>query len=136
MWLKSAGEEQAYLIFVKRSEMMVKKRLGPEAKKEYTKPLLTRNELLVDITFATAGTAVTMSGGPPGTLVGGPSPKPGGMRLPSLGGTIAGGRGMPGEIGGYDEGGGLDSGGTIAGTAIGGGGTMIPGTGGAPGTVL
>jgi hypothetical protein len=113
---------------------MVKRRLGPEAKKEYVKPLLTRNDLLVDITFVSA------SGGPPGTLVGGPGPKPGGKMMPGLGlgGTIAGGGGeMPGEIGGYDDGGGLGGGGgTIAGGSPIGGGTLVPGTGGAPGTVL
>ncbi len=111
---------------------MVKRNLGPEAKKEYVKPQLTRNDLLVDITFSTAVTPITVSGGPPGTLIGGPTPKPRAYN-PNLspGGTIVGGSGMPGEIGGGDDG----LGGTIGGgSAI--GGTMVPGTGGAPGTVL
>ncbi len=41
---------------------MAKRSLGPEAKKAYMKPLLTRNDLLVDITFASptaTATAVT-----------------------------------------------------------------------------
>jgi len=115
---------------------MVKRSLGPEAKKEYVKPLLTRNDLLVDITFSspvtvsTVSTAITETGGSPSTLVGGPVPK----AYRGYGGVPE----MPGEIGGGGDYGTAGGGGTIAGTGgtIAGGGTIIPGTGGAPGTVL
>jgi|GEM_PF-5559924 len=95
------------------------------AKKEYVKPVLTKNEPLVDITFASPGT-LTGSGGPPGTLIGGGKAD----GAPDLGGGDAGtltGGGLPGT--------GLDDYGTGTGTLTGTG-TVIPGTGGAPGTVL
>jgi len=108
--------------------MMVKKILGSEAKKGYVKPLLTRNEPLVDITF-TSGGAITGTGGNPGTFTGGkPSLGRPAVGSSPMGGTLASGpMEMPDEIGGGNDGG--------AGTIIGGG-TVVPGTGGAPGTVL
>jgi len=106
--------------------MMVKRGLGPEAKKEYVKPEVKRNEPLVDITFGTAtGTAttgtgtLTGTGGPTGTLINTPKPGGGGLDL--------------GTDGMGDYGIGEDYGNTAT---ITGAGTVIPGTGGAPGTVL
>ena len=104
---------------------MVKKGLGPEAKKEYQKPEITRNEPLVDITFGTPTVATAAAGtltgtaGSPGTLITSPKVSPGGATL--TGGDL------------LDDGG--DGGDYDAGTLTGSG-TVIPGTGGAPGTVL
>ncbi len=105
---------------------MVKRGLGPEAKKAYVKPEVKRNEPLVDITFGTTngtGGTLTMTGGPTGTLTNTGKP---------LGGTLSVGDGL-GTDGMSDYGTGEDYGesGTITGA-----GTVIPGTGGAPGTVL
>jgi hypothetical protein len=105
---------------------MVKKGLGPEAKKEYVKPEITKNEPLVDVTFGTPTTTTTTT-----------------TTTTSTAGTLTGTAGSPGTLitfpkldGGGDP---LDEGtlgddydaGTLTGT-----GTVIPGTGGAPGTVL
>jgi hypothetical protein len=100
------------------------------AKKEYVKPILTRNEPLVDITFATPtpGTGtLSITGGSPGTLAGKAAggPDVGG---PDYSGTLTG-------AGGTLTGTGMDDYGTGGGTLTSTG-TLIPGTGGAPGTIL
>ena len=117
---------------------MVKKNLGPEAKKEYTKPEVTRNEPLVDITFATAGAGTATFGTPTPTTLTGTGGTPGGVF----------GKGGPGMTGGADGptligGAGIEDGDTLGGelddsgtATIVGSGTLIPGTGGAPGTIL
>ena len=94
---------------------MVKKSLGPVAKKAYVKPEVTRNEPLVDITFATGtptGTLTVTGGSPASVIVS--SPKVGTLDDLDMG------------TGGFGD----DSGSIV------GGGSIIPGTGGAPGTVL
>lgn len=99
----------------------MKRSLSHGAKKEYVKPAITRNEPLVDITFV-SGT-VTGTGGNPGGLITVPKAAPGGGSLAvgvgELGGT---------SLGGDELGGGAGS--------LTGGGSLLPGTGGAPGTVL
>lgn len=104
----------------------MKRSLSHRAKKEYVKPEITRNEPLVDITFATAAAAAvavavgTLSGtgGSPGGFITKPKMSPGSL----------GGDGGSGFGGGDDFGGGAGS--------LTGGGSLLPGTGGAPGTVL
>ena len=112
---------------------MVKRNLSTEAKKAYSKPALTRNEPLVNITFATAvAVATTLVGyvGSPQTLINTPNIGIGGGDAGTGmgGGTVigSGGGGLDGGIGGAPGGA----------TLIGGGTTLITGTGGAPGTVL
>jgi hypothetical protein len=106
------------------------------AKKEYVKPVLTKNEPLVDITFATTTGAVTgavsVTPGPPATLVTGPKPEGPGALGPDYGTLTGGGATLVGS--GMED---LGGSGTITGSGtLAGSGTVIPGTGGAPGTVL
>jgi len=109
------------------------------AKKEYVKPVLTKNEPLVDITFATG--ALSGTGGSPGTLInkamnpegidiGGGADYSGGGTVTAMGGTGLDGGGASIGTGGTELGT-VTGSGTVVGT-----GTVIPGTGGAPGTIL
>jgi len=66
---------------------MEKLDLGPQAKKDYVKPTLSKNEPLVDVTFATAGAGTTTGGGG-GTTTGGTTTGGGGT---TTGGTTTGG---------------------------------------------
>jgi len=100
----------------KGESLMERKSLGHESKKEYVKPVLSKNDPLTDITFASGGGGATTGGA-------------------TTGGATTGGA----TTGGATTGGATTGGATTGGATTGGGttsGTTIPGTGGAPGTVL
>lgn len=103
----------------------MKRSLSHGAKKEYVKPEITRNEPLVDITFATV-TATSAASAAAGTLTG--------VGGGSISGLITQPKVGPGSLG--TGGGGSGLGEEIGGGSLTGGGSLLPGTGGAPGTVL